>query len=218
MNRKRPFLATVGCATLVLALPSLALAATVWSEPVDGDLSTDNSSATMLGTLSPGSSSVVLDDSGATFDRDYFTFTVPTGQVLDKFLLSDYTSTSYSYIAIRLETGTVPFAGSEVETILWNSADLDLLLFDSAPGPQPAGDYVVSLNYVDSSYVDFSLVTTAVLAPSVPEPSAFAQSFFGLLSLIMIGWRIHKRASGLTPPSQSDSLKLLQCFWTTIAA
>lgn len=191
MIRDRSFLTRFFIGTSLFMWAANADAVTIWSEPVNGDLSTSQSSPTALGTLSLGNNSLYLDDSGSLYDRDYFTFTVPPGHVLDQFQLSGFSSSNLSgFVSIGLGTGTVPSQGSSVEFINWNRPDRDLLQFDSKPGPQPPGDYVVSLSYFRAATTDYSLWTTAVI--DIPEPSSIGLFLFG--SVVAFCWhRNHTR-------------------------
>jgi len=77
MIRDRSFLPRFFIGTSLFMWAANADAVTIWSELVNGDLSSSQSNATALGTLSLGNNSLYLDDSGSLYDRDYFTFTVP---------------------------------------------------------------------------------------------------------------------------------------------
>ncbi len=70
-----PTMATLG---LVLVLGTVASAATVWDENVDGDLSGDplNPSAAVLAA---GSNTVLASMAAPNDTRDYLAFTVPAG-------------------------------------------------------------------------------------------------------------------------------------------
>lgn len=171
-----------------------AAAATVYNESVDGDLSSDQSpgNATDLGLLGVGTHTLFINDAGGAFDPDYFTFEVAAGSELTVFLLADYTDSDFSFASISLESGQDPFLGSTVEFINWNGSPslLDLLLFDSAPGSQPGGDFVVSVLYSDAASVDYSMSITAVVAPA-PEPGT---GLLGAASLLALA-AIRKRGS-----------------------
>ena len=146
---------------------STANAATIYDESIDGDLSSDSGAgqATDLGALGSGSQTILVNDAGGTFDRDYFTFEVGAENTLTQFRLSNYADSSPGFASIEVKTGQDPAQGSSLEFINWDGSpsSLDLLAFDSAPGAQPGGNYVVSISYFNSSLVNYALAVTAVL-------------------------------------------------------
>lgn len=71
----------------LLALPAQAV--TVWTEAVNGDLSSNNASPTAL-SLSLGSNVINGNVNGGTDNRDYITFTIGPGQSLAAINLLSY--------------------------------------------------------------------------------------------------------------------------------
>ena len=74
----------------ILALTASAQAATVWDETVDGDLSTDPLTPTPV-AIALGSNTVSGSVAAPADTRDYFTFTIPAGQILTGIFLIDWT-------------------------------------------------------------------------------------------------------------------------------
>src|SRR5688572_29520403 len=72
---------------VVLAFASLASAATLYSETVNGDLSGNRFSPTTR-TLTLGDNDVFVTTQGG--DQDYLTVNVPSGQALSRLLLKSY--------------------------------------------------------------------------------------------------------------------------------
>ena len=169
------------------ALPPANLANILHDEAQDGELSGDRQQPTQMPPLNPGANEVALQLTRRDFDRDVFTFEVPTGTALTEVFLQDFSSNGVgSYASISLRTGRNAAKGEMVEFINWNGNQdpLDLLQFDSAPGPQEAGTYVMSLSYQAdqiNSYVDLRIILAIDEIDEIPElpPPTYALSFTG---------------------------------------
>jgi hypothetical protein len=114
-------------ATAAACLP--AQAQTVWNEAVQGDLSNDGLSPTVVSIINAGDGRVVgtMGDGGSGVDRDYFTFTVPVGAQLSALLINPTTfvSGSYSFMAIQVgpQVTTTPTGGGIAALLGYNHYD-----------------------------------------------------------------------------------------------
>jgi hypothetical protein len=165
-----------------------AHAATVWDEAIGGDLSSDGLAPTAL-TVSGGSNRVLgsVGNGGSGIDRDYFSFLVPTGFVLDAIRLLDNTSVSGGASFIAIQAGpqlTVSPSGAGVENLLgFTHYGNDLIGTDLLPtmaikftGVLPSGAYSVWVQETGgpASYgLDFSI-------SAVPEPAVWGMLLAGL--------------------------------------
>ncbi len=99
--------------TLTLIVPSQLEAEVVYSEAVDGELSTDSMAPSDLGLFTIGTNTVAgqvtdIGVEGANDTADVFTFEIGAGSKLDTIVLSSFTSTLPSQaIFIGLDSGDV---------------------------------------------------------------------------------------------------------------
>jgi hypothetical protein len=179
------------CCSVVLAFASHGVAAVVWDESVNGDVSNDPSAPTQM-NLSVGTNSFVASMPGS--DLDFFSVHVPTGSVLSAIYNPVYDSIDQvSFIAIgpgtSIPNGVLtddptgllgythfgPGAFDPGEDLL---VDMSVLQF-GVPGftrPLPAGSYsfwVQQQSSVDENY-QLDLVVDAV-----PEPASAVLLFVG---------------------------------------
>lgn len=123
MTRTRPPLAlTLASTALLLGLAAPSHAVMAWDESIQGDLSNNGLAPTLL-TIGAGVNTVLgsVGNSGAGVDRDYFSFSVPSGGQLSSLTLRAETivSGSASFLAIQ--------AGPQV-TVAPNGAGAEALL------------------------------------------------------------------------------------------
>lgn len=176
-------------AMLVACCGSVAThAAIAWDETLLGDLSSDGLAPTAL-TVGSGTNYVLgtVGNSGSGVDRDYFSFVVPTGFVLDAVRLLGNTSVSGGSSFIAIQAGpqlTVSPTGAGVENLLgFTHYGNDLIGTDLLPamaitftGALPSGVYSVWVQETGgpATYgLDFSI-------SAVPEPGSLAMLLAGL--------------------------------------
>ncbi len=171
----------------LMALP--AQAATAWQESTDGDLS-NNSTAPTFVSMAAGANTVggltgVPGSGVAGIDRDYFSFSVPTGQQLSAILVNPATYVSGSVSFIGIERGTQVTAGGSrllgyshygPETVGTNLLPQMLAAGTSVLG---SGSYSVWLQETGGT-VEYSF--DFLLTP-VPEPATGLMLGAGLLAL-----------------------------------
>jgi hypothetical protein len=139
--------------TAVLAVfgSSGALAATVWNESAQGDLSNDRLNPTAV-TFTSGSNQMIgtAGNAGAGVDRDYFKITVGPGQELSSITPLVGTTVSGSVSFIGVQPGpqlTVDPSGAGAQNLLgwthYGPGDInqDILPAIWTGGPLPAGTY-----------------------------------------------------------------------------
>ena len=186
--------------TVLLAMLLLFLAAgnatalsVVYDESVDGDLSDDNLNPTFV-TLFPEVSKVLASTTFEPLDRDFVTFTVPDGQVLDQIIWGLYESTgSQSFFAIAagdqitsiddasVLLGATPISVDDVATNILDDLGMAVLGGSGFSGPLGAGNY--TLWFQDTS-ADTNYGYSIVLANAVPEPTmGVVPAFLGLAFL-----------------------------------
>ena len=166
---------------LILANPT-ARAAVIHDELFDGDLSNLGAAPSSLGVLAAGFN-LVIGTKASLSDEDYLTFTIAPGFELSSVVLSTlYFDDFVSYYLHAGNTTAAPL----LESINLPSAfgPLDLLLFDTAPGAQPAGDYAlrVQMTVLDVPIGGNAWSATFVVTP-IPVPAA-AGLFAGALGAL----------------------------------
>jgi hypothetical protein len=183
------------CAALALSLLAAgpSVAAIVWDESINADLSNDGLNPTTL-SVALGSNIVngTTGDAGSGVDRDYFRFTIPVGALLTSITVQPNTTVSGSSSFIALQAGpqvTVTPSGTGVASLLgfshYGSADIgnNLLpvLAASFLSGLPSGTYSLWLQETGGpvSYgIDFG-----VTAAAVPLPAAAWFMMAGLAGL-----------------------------------
>ena len=93
-NFLKKFPVSVVLTMVLFGLPTAAKAFSFYDEDVDGDLSNDGLNPTQLGPLTPGTNSLKATFNAGEIDPDpdYFTFTIPEGQVLEEIILRSWDS------------------------------------------------------------------------------------------------------------------------------
>jgi len=180
------FISALACAGAVSAQ-----AATVWDESIQGDLSSAGLLPTPL-AMAVGSNRIlgVVGDSGQGIDRDYFSFTVPVGSLLNAVMLLNSTLVSGSASVFAIQAGpqlTVTPTGAGADALLgFSHYTNDQIGTDILPsvvfGPVttlPSGTYSVWVQETGgpASY-GFDFIMTAV-----PEPAALGMMLAGLVLL-----------------------------------
>ena len=204
--------ANVAALTLALVVSGPAIAATVWNESVDGDLSNNPLAPTVL-TFAPGANDVIGEAGGpprpgakAPFDQDFFTFIVPTGYELrslnavtvDLFTPGD----KFAFIAIQSgpqithDVSPPSFGGSAAGLLGWlhvapGDQGTNILSAMGAAGdgatgfvgPLGAGQYSVWVQDDKPFKYDYSFQI------GVPEPATWAIMAIGFAGLCYAGRR-----------------------------
>lgn len=176
---------------LALGFGAPGLAAVVWDEANNGDLSNDGLNPTTVGA-SLGSNIVngSTGNPGTGVDRDYFRFTIPVGAALTSITIQPNTTVSGSSSFIGLQAGpqlTVTPAGVGVENLIgfshYGNADVGVnllpLLAASFISGLPSGTYSLWLQETGGPVdygIDFGVT-------AVPLPAAAWLLMPGLLGL-----------------------------------
>ena len=177
-----------------LAIAQSATGATIWSETVNGEFSSNRLVPTNLGVLAVGTNTIL--GSTTSGDLDYFTFTVPAGASFNQMNLTAYGAANNSFIGIQSGSvfteapstvnpanllGYAHFGSAQVGTDVLDDMATSNLLVPPAQGfsvPLAAGSYVFwvqQLNPTPSSYTWDVVV--------VPEPSVALLLGAGLAAL-----------------------------------
>ena len=220
MLNKKTFLVTA----LILALPFScpAIAATVWDESVDNDLSNNPLAPTPL-IFAPGPNDVVGEAGGppgpgalAPFDQDFFTFTIPAGYELRSLtaVTVDLFSPGDEVAFIAIENGPKithdvsppTFGGNAAGLLGWlhlpaSDQGADILpamatAGDEATGftgPLGAGQYSVWVQDNQPFSYDFRFQMTGI-----PEASTWLMMAVGFAALGFAGLRKRAIASRST--------------------
>ncbi|MEM7401844.1 MAG: hypothetical protein AAF304_07850 [Pseudomonadota bacterium] len=183
---------------LVLSSFSVASAATIYDEGVNGDLSGVFSAPALL-SVSVGPNTVIgqVGNNGNTGavggqDADYFTFTVPVNFLLNSITVDSYMFTGdagedgsfFGYVAGNSFTGQGSGSIDGFEIIDESDGEIldNLLSFDPI-SVLSAGDYAFWVQETGNSIVDYQI--TFGIVP-VPVPAAiwlFGSAIFGLIGL-----------------------------------
>jgi len=170
--------------SIALLWVSPSHASTLWDESIDGDLSNDELAPTDLPALDLGSNLIFgsIGLSSSSDDGDTARFTVPTGWILSQVVLETYQDGAYyDYVPFSLYRGAST-SDPLVESILLSesSAGTDLLQFDSAPGPQPAGDYAFEFGSIHQANSEDERSLYSIRLNIIPEPSTMLLFAVGL--------------------------------------
>ncbi|MDH5766502.1 MAG: VPLPA-CTERM sorting domain-containing protein [Gammaproteobacteria bacterium] len=166
----------------VLILSANVNAAIINETDVVSDFSADFNATTLMNTFGLGITSVV-GDIGSTGDtRDIFTFEISAGTTLRSLTITYNTSVTNGFSSFELHRGN--YATFDiVEFINLNEfySGIDLLQFDSAPGPQSAGFYTMHIIEVNDEFSNYQIDFEVISA--VPVPAAVWLFGSGLISL-----------------------------------
>jgi hypothetical protein len=167
-----------------------------YDESADGDFSDDSNNPSSIGPLALGSNIITgsMDHETNTDLRDLFTFEIASGYQLEQVLWTNFERTfdyGTHYTSFDLKNA---ITDEEIEGALVTeySAVLDLLQFDSAPGPQGAGLYTIHVGGVGAGTYSLNLVVTVVGGSVVPEPGSMALFAIGIVTLL--GLRFRRKA------------------------
>lgn len=196
-------LAFVGCACGLLTPP--ALGALSYDESISGDLSNSGLSPTLV-SVAEGQNQVFGTTGRGTggVDRDYFTFTVPTGLQITSIVVLPGTTTGDSLAFIGVQSGnqvTLPPNATEASGLLgwkhYNAANGNILSDLSIPAqgstgfvpPLGAGTFAFWVQEFSAgtfSYgFDFSLEPAPVV--SVPDSGPGLLGCTAIVALIALG-------------------------------
>jgi hypothetical protein len=188
---------TRAAAALILFATACSTQAFTYDETVSPDLSNDRLSPTLL-SAAPGVNSLTMTSS--TGERDYFTFTVPTGWLLSSIFHKSYASADdLSFFALQSGSAvTEPPTGTNAANLLgythFGVATVNTEIIDNLAGsnastpaamgftaPLDAGSYAF---WVQQTGVAAQYSFDFVLTP-VPEPEQWALMLGGGLFLAL---------------------------------
>jgi hypothetical protein len=179
----------------------VAHASTIYDESVSGDLSNSGLSPTLL-TVSLGANDVfgTTGKTGATIDRDYFTFTVPQGMDLTGITVLPGTQTlgTLGESFIGIENGpevTVSTAATDATGLLgwfhYGTGDIGVNILPSMgtsgdgstgfTGALPAGTYSIWDQEASVGRVPYGLELTVA---ATPEPASWTMLLTGMTLLV----------------------------------
>jgi hypothetical protein len=195
-------------ATIAYSTAFSAQAIVVWDESSNGDLS--NSGLAPTSVVFNSNSHVIngtVGNSGSGVDRDYFTFTVPTGKTLSAIMVTNNTTVSggASFFAIQQgsQITTTPEGGGVTDLLGFTHYGNDLIgtdilptLVPSANGSLASGTYSIWVQETGgpASYgFDFVFAsapnTTAVPLPLATEILLFS-GLFAVARLFRRRWEL----------------------------
>jgi hypothetical protein len=194
----------------VALTPTPATASSIYVESVNGDLSNDPLSPTLLvaslGLNSITGTTVTPGPGAAGRDFDYFTLTVPTGLQLDSVVLSNYFGANLTFFGMMAGTPftvlpTDPPLTIPPKLLGWVHMTPGLIGSDLFPtmssqtipapvigftAPLPAGAYSFWIQEAGADLANYSL---AFNVSSVPESSTLALTSLALL-VFAVGHRV----------------------------
>jgi hypothetical protein len=196
-------------ALIAFSISFSAHAGVVWDESGNGDLSNDGLSPTpVVFTIGSNIMNGTVGNGGSGVDRDYFTFTVPSGMKLNSIMVTNNTtvSGSASFFAIQkgLQVTTTPTGGGVTDLLGFTHYGNDLVgtdilpvLVPSANGSLASGTYSIWVQETGgpASYgFDFVFTATTASTPtSVPLPLATQVLLFFSLSALALMFRSKSR-------------------------
>lgn len=169
-------------------LSGVANAATIYNEAIDGEISNVSTAPTSLGSLSLGQSDIIGQIGSDA--RDYFTFTVVSGLILDSITLVSGTGSNHffgiddqstfndggGFLIAALFSGTVTESPDFLDTF----SDGGVFGGSGVSGSSlPAGDYTILLNETAAESSDYQLRLT-----TIPEPSSALLLGLGILGFV----------------------------------
>lgn len=210
MCRSRAFAALFGSALAAVIAVSPASAASTYSENVSGDLSNNGLSPTAI-SLAFGNNMIEGNtgrDSAGAIDRDYFTFTLASGQALDAIeLLTGTTTLGFSFIGVQSGNQlTLPPSTPDATGLLgwyhYSSADVGSNILDNIGvpaagstgfnGPLGPGTYTFWVQEASpGSPVRYRFnFLVGNFVGEVPEPSTWAMLLLGFGA---VGYAMRRR-------------------------
>jgi hypothetical protein len=100
---------TLAIILLLAAMAVPANAAVIWNESINGDLSSSEAAPTPI-SFGIGSNTIIGSVSGTPVDRDYITFTIPSGQTLTHLNLIGLSPDNIAFTSFN--TGSTSFIPS----------------------------------------------------------------------------------------------------------
>jgi len=203
MFKRLVFAAAFG--TVVGALGAPANAGVVYDESVSGDFSNLGLSPTAV-SFALGSNQIfgtTGKSAAGIIDRDYFTFTVPTGEVLASLTVLPGTTSlagslgALSFIGLQagnevtLPTNATSAAGllgwdhyspGDIDTDILPTIGTGLGATDFVP-PLGAGDYAVWVQDTGTGTANYGF---DFVVANVPEPASWTMMLFGLIGLAQL--------------------------------
>jgi hypothetical protein len=194
MNNRNVCSAVAGALiTALLCAPTASWAAFAYDEAVDGDLSGDGLSPTVLNA---GEGTNTLSGTTTAGDLDYFTFNIADGLQLDSLILTAYSATDLAFIGIMngsqfteppditdpsnllgwVHIGSF-FVGTDILDDIGNGSGA----IGFTP-PLPSGDYSFWVQQTSDQITDYSL-SFNFSSTAVPVPAALYLFGSGLVAL-----------------------------------
>jgi hypothetical protein len=194
---------TMALASFLSLVASPLHAQVAYDESISGDLSNDGLNPTTI-TLQDGWNNIMgtTGRTGATVDRDYFTFTVPTNHIVSGFdeLAGTQVGGAVSFLGLewgpQVTSGTNPASAAGLLGWTHYSAtptNIDLLPLLQIPsdgssgfsGPLEAGTYSVWIQDFNPAPINYGF---SVQLSSVPEPSTY-----GIFAALLLGAAVMTR-------------------------
>ncbi|MEL6389055.1 MAG: hypothetical protein AAFQ02_02770 [Bacteroidota bacterium] len=169
-----------------------------YDEAVDGDLSNDPSSPTLIILSASGSTSITA--SSMNGEDDYFSITIPEGGSLDSLLLESLVSANVGFLSILPGATAVPESGVSTSDLLgWTHLALPIgdklptLQASTSTGaqgfdiPLPAGTYTFWSQETATTPTTYTirLVTSQPRKADIPTVGEWSLLVLGLLILIV---------------------------------
>ena len=174
--------------TAALVISSNVSASVINETDVTADFSANFNATTQMNTFGTGVTSVVGNIGSFGDSRDIFTFEVAVGTILKSLTINYSASVANAFSSFELHHGDhATFDIVEFINLNESNSGIDLLQFDSAPGPQYSGFYTMDVIEANGEFVNYQIDFEVVSA--VPVPAAiwlFGSGLIGLFSLFNV--------------------------------